>query len=66
MRADDDSPAAFFGMGLTMGIIGTTILLPCLFKSDREWQTEAVEHGAAEWVLDPKTGATTWKWKDKP
>jgi hypothetical protein len=29
------------------------------------WEREAVERGAAEYILDPSTGDTTWQWKEK-
>jgi hypothetical protein len=28
------------------------------------WEREAVERGAAEYILDPSTGDTTWQWKE--
>ena len=31
-----------------------------------EMRREAVEAGVAEWVVDPKTGATTFQYKGKP
>lgn len=27
------------------------------------WQSQAVAHGAAEWVVDQKTGNTSFRWK---
>lgn len=29
----------------------------------RAMMYEAVNHGAAEWVRDPKTGEAAWRWK---
>lgn len=31
----------------------------------RHFKEQAVKHGAAEYILDPATGETTWQWKKK-
>lgn len=31
-----------------------------------EWRRESVHRGAAEWVMDPATGKTEWRWKEGP
>lgn len=40
-------------------------LLTGFYASDVDWEREAVKHGAAEYVLEPATGKTTWRWKEK-
>jgi hypothetical protein len=57
-----------FGTGLAVAsmvwIFLFLIALPILGNGQtRVWREDAVAHGAAEWVLDTKTGTTTWRWK---
>lgn len=30
-----------------------------------KFKSEAVKRGYAEWLVNPKNGTTTWKWRDK-
>lgn len=55
-----------------MGCIGAILIILAFFiglicssyQSDKDWKLEAVKHGAAEYILDPATGKTTWQWKE--
>lgn len=33
-------------------------------STSQRWQREAIEHNAASYVCDPKTGETVFRWKD--
>ena len=39
------------------------IILAVEYKLTHQWQQEAAAHGAAHYILDPKTGASKWEWK---
>lgn len=59
-----------FGCGLTLGGILTLVLCVGVggcFRRDQEaeWRHQAIEHGFAEYVLNPQTGESTWRWKDQ-
>lgn len=54
---------AFIGAIATMLIVVSTVPPPW---KHTELRAKAVEVGAAEWVVDPKTGKTTFTWKEKP
>lgn len=43
-------------------IIGLMVHSRCADNMDHI-KKEAIEHGYAEWVVDQKTGASTWVWK---
>lgn len=60
---DSDDKMGCLGAALTItAFVGGLI---CGFhQSDRSWEKDAVKHGAAEYVLDPATGKTTWRWKE--
>lgn len=46
-------------------IIGTGIyFIDYNAKYCAKLRQEAVQRGYAEWVVDQKTGTTTWKWKE--
>lgn len=32
----------------------------------KAWRLEAVRRGAAEWVMNPRTGESEWRWKEQP
>lgn len=65
MKKDDSVTthvlAFMFGVFLTMLVITLTFPVPRMLK---ELRARAVELGAASWVVDPKTGETTFTWKD--
>lgn len=48
-----------------IGLAGGVGLCQLNMTDDHIWQSQAVAHGAAEWVVDQKTGNTTFKWKEK-
>lgn len=50
--------AAFASVLLVIAaLIGTA-------ETTRTMQREAVAHGCAEWVIDPATGESAWRWKE--
>lgn len=52
-----------FGVGCFMMFIFMLALpMQC---ADKEAQQRAVDHGAAVWETDQKTGKTTFRWKDE-
>ena len=54
-----------FQTGLLAGLI--LCLVACfalLYLSCSSWRQDAVNHGAAEWIMDEK-GSVTWQWKDE-
>ena len=51
-----------FGFGCLMA--GITIGQILYARQVPEMQQKAVERNAAEWVVDQKTGDTTFKWKE--
>lgn len=54
-----------FLMGLFGGMTLCTIIGNFTIKPEREeMKRQAIAHGAAEWVVDQKTGNTTFKWKE--
>lgn len=46
-----------FTLGLTFGIFRLDTIMG-------EYRAEAVKRGAAEWVVDPATGETEFRWKE--
>ncbi len=62
---DDHRISVAMLIGVLLGIsagAGTTIRI--YQESEREFKAEAVKRHAAEWVVDPATGSTTFKWKE--
>lgn len=57
------------GCGGALFLGGVGLVLGFVLGSDVEdvnidkMKHEAIEHGYAEWVVDQKTGKTTWRWK---
>jgi hypothetical protein len=35
-----------------------------MYCNNAAWEREAVARGAAEYIIDPSTGDTTWQWKE--
>lgn len=56
-----------FGLGFFGGLMLVTGVIvfatPSASETQEKWQKAAVDHGAAEYVMDPKTGKVTWQWK---
>lgn len=55
-----------FRPGLIIGfIIGywATMLMYSFWRAD--FRKQAIEHDAAEWVVDQSDGSTTFQWKEK-
>lgn len=54
---------------LLLWVLTAAALVIVLTYGDNQRQAfkaEAVKRGAAEWVVDPKTGDTKFAWKDQP
>lgn len=69
MSDSEGCGAAFGGFILGALIAGSVIgaMVHAGWHDDVErWRREAVRHGAAEWIMDPSTGKTDWRWLDKP
>ena len=49
---------------LFLGLISALIGVLALQSQRAELKAEAVKRGAAEWVVDPANGATTFMWKE--
>jgi hypothetical protein len=45
-------------------VLATLIALWAMQLQRDELKAEAVKRGAAEWVVDPTNGATTFMWKE--
>jgi hypothetical protein len=57
----------FFVIGVFVStLIWVVILVCCKHLMDWTWQQRAIEHNAAEWQVDAKTGETTFTWLTKP
>lgn len=56
-----------FCFGMVFGlIIGLSVGTICGGKlSDLDWRKHAVEHSAAEWQINPKTGKKQFVWRNK-
>lgn len=51
-----------FGASIGM-LVGMMLFGPmggCI--EERKWQSRAIDHGAAVWAIDPKTGETEFVW----
>ena len=60
---DDSEGCAGFLIGVVIATIFMAgIPMKCAKHDQRQ---EAVDHNAASWVVDQKTGETTFKWKDE-
>ena len=52
--------------GMLLGVLLSMLIFGTLNNMNVEsYQSKAVELGAATWVVDPKTGKTTFTWKEK-
>lgn len=51
-----------FAVGLLFALV-THGLYDCNAK--KEMKREAIERGHAEYVMDPKTGESEWRWKSE-
>ena len=47
--------ALFFVLGIVLGYT----------MNESEWKTKAIEHKAAHYVLDEKSGHSTFEWNNK-
>lgn len=45
--------------------VSTAILLIAQRAEISDLRAQAIENGYAEWVVDEKTGTTTWRWKQQ-
>ena len=50
-----------FLVGLFVAVI---MMIGSICDYTAQWQRDTVKHGAAEWVMNPETGATEWRWKE--
>jgi len=48
---------AIWGIFISGMILGGII-------EETKWQRKSVKQGYAEWIVDQKTGETTWQWKE--
>lgn len=56
-----------FLLGVFLGVTITFMIWAAAFSDFRDsYRSKVVELGAAEWVIDQKTGKTTFNWKEKP
>lgn len=64
--SDDDYINGFLTGGIVVLIIFTVSIF-CFIgpKTTKAYQQQAIDHNAASWVVDQKTGQTTFKWKDE-
>ena len=53
---------------LVLAIFGAIICVDKLSGNDEGTvlRAQAIQRGAAEYVMDPTTGKTTWRWKQGP
>jgi len=59
---DDNFFLSFF-LGLVLGAALSVPLSIAITTAERHaLEATAIEAGAAEWTIDPKTGVRTWKW----
>lgn len=68
MSAESEGCMAMFA-GLVVGAIITSIVVGSFITEAwtldvEDWRQESVRRGAAEWVMDPATGKTEWRWKE--
>lgn len=68
MTRSGHGDALLMGIGIVCAVILLTVLWYVMGYRDcrSNMRKEAVEHGAAEYVLDQKTGQSTWRWKVTP
>lgn len=64
MSVEADSIVGAATLGVMLGCLVAWALT--FWIEETLWHRQGIEHNAAEWVLDPKTGATEWRWKEKP
>lgn len=56
-----------FAIGFIIGAACSVIITyQITWNALDKYQAKAVELGAAHWVVDQKTGKTTFTWKDQP
>lgn len=66
----DDVEGGCFGafllfLGFVVGGFALGAVVEVNWQKDVEaWRQESVRRGAAEWVMDPTTGKTEWRWKE--
>jgi hypothetical protein len=60
---NDDSRLFSFVFGVIVAVL--FMLASPMQCADKEAKQDAVDHGAAVWETDQKTGKTTFKWKDE-
>lgn len=61
MRFDDGS----FWCGVFVGsAMAVAAMFIALFLLREDYRRGAVNHGCAQWVMDPATGSTEWQWKE--
>jgi hypothetical protein len=59
---DSDLFRGFFMGAIVMLALMMFYPMPCVKK---QGQQNAIDHGAASWVVDQKTGKTKFTWKDE-
>jgi hypothetical protein len=62
--SDDEGGLLIFISGICFGAIIGGGVVGC--ERTLHWCGQAIEHNAAEWRVDAKTGETTFTWLTKP
>lgn len=61
----DESEGCFIAAIVLAVVVYFCFYCPISWQNDTKyWREETVKRGVAEWVLDPVTGETYWKWKE--
>ena len=51
-------------VGFTIATVISAVIIYAPLSENRKMKAEAVKRGAAEWVVDPANGETTFQWKE--
>jgi hypothetical protein len=62
--SDGEDVLILFIVGICLGALIGGGVVGC--ERTLHWRGQAVEHNAAEWRVDAKTGETTFTWLTKP
>lgn len=54
----------FFGFAC-LCIVGFMMYQVGSGTAELDWKQEAIKRGVAEYVMNPETGRTTWRWKQE-
>lgn len=62
-KDDRDTAFIIFSALFTSAVIGVMCYARGFCDSAEHWQQQIIDHGAAEWYADPKTGERELRWK---